>query len=302
MCVYGSVYLCAFVHICVCMGVCAFGHTCTHAQTRTCTRLNASLGNCLNGIRGDYGSCWGDGTVGMTWENTHVAFTAQTAMLLVDSKQRWLCGDSLYPKDTSGPWLLCKLAKKRYDTPFSRVETCKTKYSNNESALICGSRVRLHCTCEVWDHFLVADYFTCSKARGQSRRLNEHHRELKVDEWRAGGGNMHCKILTSRGHLWHNVRSAVSAVFNISDFQPVMTKVAFVCGFLWRIKIWDTDNFRRKCLPVLLIQKQFGAFLCKFACSPCACVGSLQTLPFLPTVQRHACLHNWWYLNWPQVP
>lgn len=53
-----------------------------------------------------------------------------------------------------------------------------------------------------------------------------------MDEWRAGGGNMHCKILTSRGHLWHNVRSAVSAVFNISDFQPVMTKVAFVCGFL----------------------------------------------------------------------
>lgn len=196
----------------------------------------------------------------------------------------------------------CKLAKKRYDTPFGRVETCKTKYSNNESALIYGSRVRLHCTCEVWHHFLVADYFTCSKARGQSRRLNEHHRELKVDEWRAGGGNMHCKILTSRGHLWHNVRSAVSAVFNISDFQPVITKVAFVCGFLWRIKIWDTDNFRRKCLPVLLIQKQFGAFLCKFACSPCACVGSLQALPFLPTVQRHACLHNWWYLNWPQVP
>lgn len=133
MCVYGSVYLCAFVRICVCMGVCAFGHTRTHAQTRTCTRLNASLGNCLNGIRGDYGSCWGDGTVGMTWENTHVAFTAQTAMLLVDSKQRWLCGDSLYPKDTSGPWLLCKLARKRYDTPFGRVETCKTKYSNNES-------------------------------------------------------------------------------------------------------------------------------------------------------------------------
>lgn len=70
-CVYGLVYLCAFVRIYE--FVCVVECICTHIQrpTHTHTCLKASLGSCLNGIRGDYGSCWGDGTVGMTWENTH---------------------------------------------------------------------------------------------------------------------------------------------------------------------------------------------------------------------------------------
>lgn len=36
-------------------------HAHTHTGSCTCTCLNASLGNCLNGIRGEYGSCWGMG-------------------------------------------------------------------------------------------------------------------------------------------------------------------------------------------------------------------------------------------------
>lgn len=82
-----SVIFFSVVHVninifeCISLYMCACCHAHTHAH------LNASVGNCFNGIRGDYGSCWKNGTVGLTWENTHkhthVALIALKATLLV---------------------------------------------------------------------------------------------------------------------------------------------------------------------------------------------------------------------------
>ena len=96
ICVHSSVYvgLCVRLH----------SHTDTHTDTHThtCTRLNASLGNCLNGIRGDYGSCLGDGTVGMTWENTHTLHSWHERCRVIQSKNRWYVVTRYVPKTPQG--------------------------------------------------------------------------------------------------------------------------------------------------------------------------------------------------------
>lgn len=84
--------VCVWVGIVVCIGpyVCGFMHTRRHPQGHTRARLNASAGNCLNGIREDYGSCWREQDCGIDMgKHTHVAFIAPVAMLLVDSQKRW---------------------------------------------------------------------------------------------------------------------------------------------------------------------------------------------------------------------
>lgn len=73
-CVHGPIHLCALVRICG--FACARTHAYAHTRSCTCTCLNASLGNCLNGIRGDYGSCWGMGL--WEWHGCHTRTNAHT--------------------------------------------------------------------------------------------------------------------------------------------------------------------------------------------------------------------------------
>lgn len=112
------------VHVCVCVFVCRYRTTRRQRHLHACTRLNASLGNCLNGIRGTMVPVWGWDCGNDMGKHTHVAFTAPTATLSVDPKCMRCVVTGYFTNTPQGCKCFAKKLAKKLNKPFFFMKMC----------------------------------------------------------------------------------------------------------------------------------------------------------------------------------